>query len=118
MLASLRGAGAVKPVLPAKGRKRRELAVHGHHRQAVFANAVVWITPDGAIYAKAGSQMRSPQDVPLDAADAFGADLPGTLHQQEASAAQGLPLIERLWRSLKYECIYMNAFETGSQARA
>jgi putative transposase len=25
--------------------------------------------------------------------------------------------IERLWRSLKYECIYLNAFETGSQAR-
>jgi len=27
-------------------------------------------------------------------------------------------MIERLWRSLKYECIYMNAFGTGSQARA
>ena len=26
--------------------------------------------------------------------------------------------IERLWRSLKYECVYLNAFETGSQARA
>jgi putative transposase len=26
--------------------------------------------------------------------------------------------IERLWRSLKYECVYMNAFETGSEARA
>lgn len=25
-------------------------------------------------------------------------------------------MIERLWRSLKYECIYMNAFETGSLA--
>ena len=25
--------------------------------------------------------------------------------------------IERLWRSLKYECVYMNAFETGCQAR-
>lgn len=25
--------------------------------------------------------------------------------------------IERLWRSLKYECIYMNAFETGSETR-
>jgi putative transposase len=27
-------------------------------------------------------------------------------------------MIERLWRSLKYECIYLNAFETGTQARA
>lgn len=25
--------------------------------------------------------------------------------------------IERLWRSLKYECVYLNAFDTGSQAR-
>jgi len=26
--------------------------------------------------------------------------------------------IERLWRSLKYESVYLNAFETGSEARA
>ena len=26
--------------------------------------------------------------------------------------------IERLWRSLKYECVYLHAFETGSQLRA
>jgi putative transposase len=26
--------------------------------------------------------------------------------------------IERLWRSLKYECVFLNAFETGSDARA
>jgi putative transposase len=26
--------------------------------------------------------------------------------------------IERLWRSLKYECVYLNPFETGSEARA
>ena len=25
--------------------------------------------------------------------------------------------IERLWRTLKYECVYLNAFENGSQAR-
>lgn len=25
--------------------------------------------------------------------------------------------IERLWRSVKYECVYLNAFETGAQAR-
>ena len=27
-------------------------------------------------------------------------------------------MIERLWRSLKYECIYLNTFETGSETRA
>ncbi len=26
-------------------------------------------------------------------------------------------VIERLWRSLKYECVYLHAFETGSEAR-
>jgi putative transposase len=26
--------------------------------------------------------------------------------------------IERLWRSLKYECVFLNAFETGSEVRA
>ena len=25
--------------------------------------------------------------------------------------------IERQWRSLKYECVHLNAFETGSEAR-
>ncbi len=25
--------------------------------------------------------------------------------------------IERLWRSLKYECVYLNAFETGGEAK-
>lgn len=27
-------------------------------------------------------------------------------------------MIERLWRSLQYECVYPDAFETGSEARA
>ena len=26
-------------------------------------------------------------------------------------------MIERLWRSLKYECIYLHAYETGSEVR-
>jgi putative transposase len=26
-------------------------------------------------------------------------------------------MIERLWRSLKYECIYLHAFEVGSEVR-
>jgi putative transposase len=29
----------------------------------------------------------------------------------------GNRFIERLWRSLKYECVYLQAFETGSEAR-
>ncbi len=26
-------------------------------------------------------------------------------------------MIERLWRSLKYACVYLNVFETGSEVR-
>jgi len=26
-------------------------------------------------------------------------------------------MIERLWRTLKYECVYLNAFEGGTEAR-
>ena len=29
----------------------------------------------------------------------------------------GNVFIERLWRSLKYECVYLHAFETGSELR-
>ena len=29
----------------------------------------------------------------------------------------GNVFIERLWRSLKYECVYLNAFDNGQQAR-
>ncbi|MDE4302067.1 integrase core domain-containing protein, partial [Phaeobacter gallaeciensis] len=25
--------------------------------------------------------------------------------------------VERLWRSLKYECVYLHAWETGSEAK-
>ena len=27
-------------------------------------------------------------------------------------------MIERLWYSLKYECVYLQAFQTGTEARA
>jgi putative transposase len=27
-------------------------------------------------------------------------------------------MIERLWRSLKYECVYLHAFERGADAKA
>jgi len=26
--------------------------------------------------------------------------------------------VERLWRSLKYECVYLHAWESGSEAKA
>ncbi len=26
-------------------------------------------------------------------------------------------VIERFWKTLKYECVYLNAFETGGEAR-
>jgi transposase InsO family protein len=43
---------------------------------------------------------------------------------EESSAVEDLGrwvdnmFIERLWRSLKYECVHLHAFETGSELRA
>ena len=34
------------------------------------------------------------------------------------TAVLGGGILERLWRSLKYECVYLHAFETGSELRA
>ena len=49
----------------------------------------------------------------------------GLLHAQEIAismdgrgAWRDNVFIERLWRSLKYECVYLYAFETGSELRA
>lgn len=33
------------------------------------------------------------------------------------SALMDNVMIERLWRSLKYECVYLHAFKTNGQAR-
>jgi len=47
--------------------------------------------------------------------------LPAWISTRESSApSQGTHnvFIERLWRSLKYECVYLYAFETGSELRA
>ena len=36
----------------------------------------------------------------------------------ETTAGQWINIfIERLWRSLKYECVYLHAWETGSEAK-
>ena len=37
--------------------------------------------------------------------------------QWMVKAAGWIVMIERLWRSLKYECIYLHAFESGSEVR-
>lgn len=59
-----------------------------------------------------GSQFTSPRftDVLLDAKVRISMDGRGRWMDNV--------MIERLWRSLKYECVYLNAFETGSEARA
>jgi putative transposase len=40
-------------------------------------------------------------------------EIMGSIHDFLSSS-----IIERLWRSLKYECVFLNAFETGSEARS
>ncbi len=84
--------GAVKPVLSAEGRKRGEPAVYGHYRQAILGCALVWVTPNGTVYATEGTQVWPPPCAPIDAAHVFGADLSDAEYQQKASAAQDLPI--------------------------
>jgi len=40
-----------------------------------------------------------------------------SLPKRQADGANGA-VTERLWRSLKYQCIYLHAWETGLEARA
>lgn len=59
-----------------------------------------------------GSQFTSPRfvDVLLDAGVQVSMDGKGRWMDNV--------FIERLWRSLKYECVYIHAFETGTELRA
>ena len=59
-----------------------------------------------------GSQFTSPRftDMPMDATVRISMDGRGRWMDNV--------FIERLWRSLKYECVYLHAFETGSELRA
>ena len=59
-----------------------------------------------------GSQFTSPRfvDVLLDAGVRISMDGKGRWMDNV--------FIERLWRSLKYECVYIHAFETGTELRA
>ena len=60
-----------------------------------------------------GSQFTSPRFVEV----VQGRRRPG-LHGRSGAAGWDNVFIERLWRSLKYECVYLHAFETGSELRA
>lgn len=78
--------------------------VHGNHPlpgsavyipeqgQAISGNAVVLIVADGLLHAAATLQIRTTQGRPLDAADAFGFNLPDAQYQQGVSAVQDLLL--------------------------
>lgn len=77
----------VTALLSACRRKRREPAVYGNNRQAVPGNTVVRITPNGALHAAQQPQMREVPCPTINAPYAFGSDLSGAEHQQEASAA-------------------------------
>jgi putative transposase len=72
-----------------------------------------------------GSQLTSADwiDVLNDAKIKISMDGEGawpTSHRLQANdcRARDNRMIEMLWRSLKYECVYLNAFETGSEMRA
>ena len=68
--------------------------------------------PPGIFNTDQGSQFTSPRftDVLRDAGVRISMDGRGRWMDNV--------FIERLWRSVKYECVYLHAFETGSEARA
>jgi putative transposase len=49
--------------------------------------------------------------------DGKGRFLPSHASTMHCRAMDNI-FVERLWRSLKYECVYLHAWETGSEARA
>ncbi len=59
-----------------------------------------------------GSQFTSPRFTEVLAAAAIRISMDGRGRWMDNA------FIERLWRSLKYECVYLHAFETGSALRA
>ena len=50
--------------------------------------------------------------------DGKGRFLPSHRLQANDCRAMDNIFVERLWRSLKYECVYLHAWETGSEAKA
>ena len=51
--------------------------------------------------------------------DGKGRFLPSRDIAAQCTAGQRINIfVERLWRSLKYECVYLHARETGSEAKA
>ena len=82
--------GALRPLLPAARRKRREPEIHGDHRPAVSRDAMVWVGANGPLYATRGASMRAASGPSADEADASGSDSSGAEDQQEAPGAQDL----------------------------
>ena len=50
--------------------------------------------------------------------DGKGRFLPSHRLQANDCRAGGSIFIERLWRTLKYDCVYLHAWETGSETKA
>ena len=85
-------AGAIHAVLSAERRERREPAIYGDHRKAIFGDAVVWVAPNVPVHEAEQPQVWPPPCASLDAPHAIGSDLPGAQHQQEAPSAQDMAL--------------------------
>jgi hypothetical protein len=73
----------------------------------------------------AGGRNRSPACCYADEAHGDRSDLSQAEHKQTRAGALDLPLsrrdnvfVERLWRSVKYEQVYLRAYESVAQARA
>jgi transposase InsO family protein len=110
---------------PARRGDGAEPGADAADRRAVPGDTLVRLAADGAASAARGL-WRGSQAVNTDQGGQFTSPrFTGVLQRAGARVSmdgRGRWLdnvfIERLWRSLKYECVYLHAFETGSELRA
>jgi putative transposase len=79
---------------------------------AALEEALSWYGPPEIFNTDQGSQFTSPRFTGVLQAAGVRISMDGRGRWMDNV------FIERLWRSLKYECVYLHAFETGSELRA
>jgi putative transposase len=79
---------------------------------AVLQEALARFGPPGIFNSDQGSQFTSPRFTEILSGAGVRISMDGRGRWMDNV------FIERLWRSLKYECVYLHAFETGSELRA
>ena len=113
----LDGNFAVGVVLRRRTRDRRESAVDAANRRAVHADTVLRDPEDDPVAVRARVRGQRETDPPVDAANGTGGDLSeaavvgsGARTSDGRGRATDNIFIERLWRTVKYEEVYLKDY--------